>query len=154
MASASGAGWAFMIMGLSLVGAGWVFPYAWRRFWLKENQIYATVYQRFVYDTELRMMVGFIMKCLGVAIFAGSAYARAIVLAGEAPRLTSFTSTTTLLLLLPSALLIAFGNAFILWDGYSARRGKFACVVLISLATVFWFTGNGIADYIIEARRF
>lgn len=146
----AGLGWPFMVACLSFVGALWVAPYALARAITKLHEYRWNPYRMMLADTELRMMVGFVMNCVGTAIFAGSSYIRSLmIVAGQTALLASYTEAARFYLLIPSAVLMCIGDAFMLWDGLSAGRGKWACVILVSLAWLFWYVGQSSSPFLI-----
>jgi len=144
----NGAGWAFMVSGLSIVAMAWVFPFILRRYALMRRR-HTNLYRFMLEDTELRMMTGFFLYGIGIAIFASAVYVRAIVVeAGAFNALAEFNGLAFWWLMAPAAILTCVGNAMILWDGFAGKRGKWACLIILSFSVVLWILGSALGKFL------
>ena len=147
--STSGAGWPFMVAGLSLVAILMVIPVALRTYLKIKNEA-ESHYILLQTNTEFRMLLGFMLVLLGTAVFASIGWIRSLITeAGEFGDLALFSRWSRWWILPPNSLMFCFGLALILWDGLE-RRGEHICLALILLAAILWGIGAYGGDYIIS----
>lgn len=148
MPGLSATGWSFMVTGLCLIGVALVAPHAYRRAQQSLHH-YHSPSLMVQGDVELRMMVGFILSELGVALYTGMSFVRGtMVEAGAFGDLYVFVQWSRWTLLGPSVILISMGNALILWDSYGSKRGWRASFILLVVALILWFLGMKFAVWL------
>lgn len=134
------AGWAAVVFGTSLISALWILPFVVRR------ARHDRVRRALAGDVELRMMAGFVVDGLGVALFAGFALVSSLLLSAGLIAPSVLLEVATWTVMVPSGLMIIAGNALMLWDGLNARRGRRGCLWLIGAAVLLWLAGAASAN--------
>lgn len=138
-------GWAFLVFVSSLLVPLWVAPWGWR-LWRARSPLYGSVYEMVRDCIELRMVLGFGMSSVGVAIFAAVMWLRTVMIEAGAAGSLVFFGDWGGWLLAPSATSVVFGKALVLWDGL-ARPG--ACLAMLVATFLLWWAGTLLSDYLI-----
>lgn len=139
-------GWPFMVAGVMLGLAIRVAPVVYQQ-WQDKRPLYPDAFSMLLAETELRMMVGWMLSAIGLAVFAGVGWWRSVIVeGGDLRALFEFTRWARTWFAIPSSILVVVGNTMVLWDGLD--RLRMACLLLTSLAVFLWLVGGVLGDWL------